>query len=326
MSKILIIGGAGFIGFALAKRLSKNLNNKIVIIDSLSRGRLDNELIKISKNKNVKFLKKDLTKKFNLNVYDFDYIFQFAAVVGVRNVYSKPYYVLDANVKIQSNVIDFANKQKKLKKIIFTSTSEVFIGTLEKKKLKFPTPENETIILNKLSNPRSTYMLSKIYCENLLIHSGLNYLILRPHNIFGPRMGYDHVIPELINRFLKLKKNENNLLLENPNHKRAFCYIDDAINQILLLYKSKKASFKIINVGSFEEKKILELAKGILKKMKKNNIKIEKKNIKNRSPLRRLPDLTKNILLTKLIKRTDFYESLNKTIDWYKKNYEQKKN
>ena len=55
MSKILIIGGAGFIGFALAKRLSKNLNNKIVIIDSLSRGRLDNELIKISKNKNVKF-------------------------------------------------------------------------------------------------------------------------------------------------------------------------------------------------------------------------------------------------------------------------------
>ena len=59
--------------------------------------------------------------------------------------------------------------------------------------------------------------------------------------------------------------------------------------------------------------------------MKKNNIKIEK-NIKNRSPLRRLPDLTKNILLTKLIKRTDFYESLNKTIDWYKKNYEQKKN
>ena len=92
MTKILIIGGAGFIGFALAKRLSKKLSNEVIILDNLSRGKLDNEFLKLLKKKNVKFLKKDLTKRLNLNRRDFDYIFQFAAIVGVRNVYLKPLY------------------------------------------------------------------------------------------------------------------------------------------------------------------------------------------------------------------------------------------
>ena len=100
-------------------------------------------------------------------------------------------------------------------------------------------------------------MLSKIYCETLLIHSGLNYLILRPHNIFGPRMGNDHVIPELITRIEKLKNNINKLYVENYNHKRAFCYIEDAIDQIIILYNSKKVNYKIINIGSPKEKKNL---------------------------------------------------------------------
>lgn len=324
MSKILIIGGAGFIGFSLAKRLSKKLNNKIIILDNLSRGQLDNEFLRLLKKKNVKFLKKDLTKKLNINRRDFDYIFQFAAIVGVRNVYLKPLKVLDINVKIQSNLIEFAYKQKALKKFIFTSTSEIFLGSLEKKKIKFPTSEKETIILNNLSNPRSTYMLSKIYCEALLIHSGLNYLILRPHNIFGPRMGYDHVIPELIKKISKLNNSNDSIIIENPNHKRAFCFIEDAIDQIVSLYTNLKADFKTVNIGSPREIKILVLAKHILKKMNKNKIRIVKKSIKNRSPLRRVPDLNLNFKLTKLSKRVNFNISLVKTIDWYKKNYAKK--
>ena len=160
-------------------------------------------------------------------------------------------------------------------------------------------------------------MLSKIYCETLLIHSGLNYLILRPHNIFGPRMGNDHVIPELITRIEKLKNNINKLYVENYNHKRAFCYIEDAIDQIIILYNSKKVNYKIINIGSPKEKKIYDLVKLILKIMKKNKIKIIKTYGKNRSPQRRLPDLKLNIKLTNLTKRTNLNIALTKTIEWY---------
>ena len=235
MTKILIIGGAGFIGFALAKRLSKKLSNEVIVLDNLSRGKLDNEFLKLLKKKNVKFLKKDLTKRLNLNRRYFDYIFQFAAIVGVRNVYLKPLKVLDINVKIHSNLIEFAHKQKALKKFIFTSTSEVFLGSLEKRTIKFPTPENETIILNNLSNPRSTYMLSKIYCEALLKHSGLNYLILRPHNIFCPRMGYDHVIPELSKKISTHENNNDSIIKKEPYHKRAYWFVEDAIDQMVSL-------------------------------------------------------------------------------------------
>ena len=106
------------------------MSNEVIVLDNLSRGKLDNEFLKLLKK--CKVFKKDLTKRLNLNRRDFDYIFQFAAIVGVRNVYLKPLKVLDINVKIHSNLIEFAHKQKALKKFIFTSTSEVFLGSLEK--------------------------------------------------------------------------------------------------------------------------------------------------------------------------------------------------
>ena len=134
MSKILIVGGAGFIGFSLATELSKNKKNKITLLDNLSRGKADHDFIKLTKKKNIKFIKKNLLNNININEYNFDYIFQFAAIVGVKNVYNDPFAVLKYNVKIHLNVINFAKKQKNLKKFIFSSTSEVFIGTLEKKK------------------------------------------------------------------------------------------------------------------------------------------------------------------------------------------------
>ena len=128
--KVLIVGGAGFIGFHLAKRLSKE-SMEVHIFDNLSRGKLDKDLKKLIRNKKIKFTKKDLLKQSQIKFTDFDIIFNFAAIVGVENVTKKPNEVLKKNLELQLNCLKIALKQKKLKKFIFSSTSEVYAGSLK---------------------------------------------------------------------------------------------------------------------------------------------------------------------------------------------------
>lgn len=318
--KVLIIGGAGFIGAHLLKKL---LNDKkildIDIIDNFSRAEEDKFLKDLIKDKRV-FIFKDNITTIKVNKYrkkNYDLIFQFAAILGVQNVINNPEKVLIDNFLIMKKSIEIAKKQEKLKKFIFLSTSEVYAGSLENFKIRFPTPEATPLALTNILNPRTTYMLSKIYCEAMCIHSNLKYLILRPHNIYGPRMGFFHVIPELITKIFIIKKN-NSLDLFSFNHRRAFCYIDDAINQIYLITKSKIIN-ETFNIGNNEEEiSIINLCKKILKLSNRKDIKIVKKNINNSSPLRRLPAMNKIFRFIKKFKHTKLEDGLIKTINWYK--------
>ena len=273
--KYLITGGAGFLGLKLTEQLLENSSNKIYIIDNLIKNSQKKTLPKkILKNNNVKFIKKDLTKisKY-LKIYDFDYIFHFAAILGVQKVINNPYITLKENIQTTSNLVDFSKKQKKLKKICFTSTSEVYAKTLEKRLADYPTPENIDFLITKDFNPRSAYAISKIVGEYLLSYSNLNYVIFRPHNIFGPRMGFSHVIPELTKKIWRNR--ENKIFIRNFNHKRTFCYIDFAIDLMLKISHNKKTSKKIFNIGSPNKSiSIMQLAKKI-----KKNFEFKKKII-----------------------------------------------
>ena len=144
----------------------------------------------MSKLQNVKLKNIDLLKnsknKFNKN---YDYIFNLAAIIGVSNVMKFPYKVLINNVLIQSKALSIAKIQKNLKKFIFFSTSEVYAGSNNYFNTKIPSPENTPLTISSLKNNRSTYMISKIYGEAMCYHSNIPFLILRPHNIYGERMG-----------------------------------------------------------------------------------------------------------------------------------------
>jgi UDP-glucose 4-epimerase len=320
MTNHIIFGGAGFFGFSLASKLSKNNDNKIYIVDNLSRGKFDQDLKNLLYKKNVFFLKIDLSiyKNFlKINKHNFHYIYNLAATVGVKNVLEFPYKVLINNYEIQKNIIIFSKKQKDLKRVYFSSTSEVFYGSVKHNLAKFPTKENNIIALDELENPRTTYMISKIYCEYLLIHSGLPYTILRLHNIYGPRMGKSHVIPELILKLSKLK-NGSSYRLVNPDHSRTFCFIDDAVNYLICTLKNKKTKNQIFNIGqSSPEISIINLTK-IIKKLLNKNIKIIKKTkIQDFSQNRRRPSIVK---LTKYINKkfnTKLIHGLKITKQWY---------
>ncbi len=316
IKKILLTGGAGFIGFHLCNALLKK-NFKITIVDNFTRKHKDSHFKKLISNNSVKFINLDIKKKINLKNENPDLIFHLAGSLGVKNVSMKPFETAKNNVISNISLIDYALNQKKKPKIILFSTSEVYSPLIDKKIFKLPFSTDNDLLIKKNVIPRDSYYISKILNEKILQLSGLNHVILRPHNIYGPRMGYRHVIPEL---FLRISKSSKKIKIYSPNHTRAFCYIDDAIKQIIKVSLSKACANKIYNIGNMkEETKIFDLAKKI-----QSHINFEsgifKGPVTPGSPKRRIPEMAKTL---KLFKNFDFInldEGLQKTLDWYKNN------
>ena len=319
--KALITGGAGFIGLHLAKLLFKK-KIKVDLIDNLSRGTLDKELKSVLENTNIKLIKKDLSKKNSIKTVnmDYDFVFHFAAIVGVTNAINRPYEVLDKNAILTLNALEIAKSQKSLKSFIFCSTSEVYAGTLEKNLLKVPTIENSLIVLPELIKPRMSYLLSKLYGEALCMQSNLPFLILRPHNLYGPRMGMAHVIPELIKKSFE-QSSGGILEVHSLKHTRTFCYIGDAVKQIYYLAVNKKATNSVYNIGSQRpEITINKLASKIVKITDKN-LKIKSLNNTEGSVPRRCPNMKKTLKTTNYENKTSIDKGLKITYKWYLENY-----
>ena len=192
---ILVTGGSGFLGSNLVKFLLKKKRN-VTVIDDNSRGSLSN-LRDVSKN--FKFIKGDLRdeKLLKKSLKNIDTVFHLAAINGTENFYSIPDVVLDVGINGTSKLINAVNKSK-VKKFIFASSSEVY----QKPKI-IPTPESINLNFPNLTNPRYSYGVSKLAGEilvNFYLNNNVKKIIFRPHNIYGPAMGYEHVIPQLIER------------------------------------------------------------------------------------------------------------------------------
>ena len=176
--------------------------------------------------------------------------------------------------------------------------------------------ENDSLILPTINHPRTSYWLSKIYGEFLIIRSEIAYTIFRVFNIYGPDMKTTHVIPSIFN---KLKNNEKPLF-ENPDHSRCFLYMGDAI---YFFIKALNSSFKnqTVNIANpNEEIKIKDLVNKI-KKILSINTKIRYKNVKNLSIVRRMPSILK---AKKLIRTKIKFTKLDQGLLLLSKYYENK--
>ena len=316
---ILITGGFGFLGFHLANAL-KDLDCNITLIDLKPVNEFDNDFKDLLESKNISYKVIDLIDQKELDSLskNYDYIFHFAAILGVDNVINNPDKVLSKNILMLHNLLNFINGFNNKPTLFFASTSEVYAGSLFNSQLEFPTPENSLLILPDLKSPRTSYMLSKIYGEAMCFASNVQSIILRPHNLFGPRMGMKHVIPQLIKKIQNTKKG-GSLGVYSPMHQRTFCFIKDAVKQIkMTLLKSSLNDSEIFNLGSQNpEIKMIDLAKKLTNIVGRKDIKVIKLENTLGSPTRRCPSTIKLDDITGISERTNLDLGLRETYEWY---------
>ena len=264
MKKILITGGTGFIGSAISNYFC-NKGYKITVLDNNSRGNIQ----RINKNRHkINFIRGDITKYKDVlkAVKGQNYIFHLAAINGTRFFYEKPDQVLNVACKGIINILDVAKKLK-IKNIFLASSSEVY-----QLPNKIPTDETEPIKIPDILNPRYSYAGGKILTELIGINNAKYFkkmIIFRPHNVYGPDMGHEHVVPELINKIRNSKKSIK--IKGSGSQTRSFIYIDDFVEAFYILFKKGK-HLNIYNIGTQDQIKIIDLAKVIMKVFKKKLI------------------------------------------------------
>ena len=321
MAKTLIIGGGGFIGAHVARALAME-GESVDILDNFSRAVRDPFLKKIVAMKGVGLIDADILDEATLSLLDDDYaiIYQFAAIIGVRHVMERPYEVLHKNVLAQAKAIKLAKRQKTFKRFFFASTSEVYAGSLKHMAIQIPTPENVPIALTNLEHPRTSYMLSKIYGEAMCHHSNLPFTIVRPHNVYGPRMGMAHVLPELIMKARALPQGAR-FEVASVGHRRAFCFIDDAVEILRCLASNPKASGGTFNLGNQEqETSIGEVAHIVLEATDRTDLQVVPLPETPGSPARRCPDMARTINLIGCRPMLGLKEGIQRTCKWYTDN------
>ncbi len=252
--KILLTGGAGFIGSATAKKLIQDKDNFVVVVDNLSTGHID----KLPKNtENFRFVKCDVNNYRDMLeimlAYNFDFVFHYAAVVGVKRTQNNPINVLN-DVKGIENILTIS-KNIGVKRIFFASSSEVYGEPVEIPQNVYTTPLNSRLPYAIVKN------LGEAYLKSFQKEFGMEYTIFRFFNTYGPMQTKDFVIT----RFIKMAlQNKDITIYGDGNQTRTFCYIDDNVDACVRIAYDNLFVNDVINIGQSAETRIKDLAKLII--------------------------------------------------------------
>jgi nucleoside-diphosphate-sugar epimerase len=317
--RVLVTGGAGFIGYHLASRLVRD-GDDVTLVDNFARAVRDPALEALASEAAVELIDADLLdpRAIERLASDFEEVYHLAAIIGVRHVLERPYDVLRDNALLMFRAIELARRQPSLRRFVFFSTSEVYAGTLRHFDLPVPTPESTPLALTDVDEARTSYMLSKLHGEALCHHSGLPYTIVRPHNFYGPRMGLAHVVPELLQRAQAAPEN-GSLEVFSVDHRRAFCYIDDAVELIVRAARAPAGRSATLNIGNgTEEVRIEQVARTVLQVTGRDDLSIEARPATPGSPVRRLPDMRTTSEVTGYEARVSLLDGVGRTWRWYR--------
>ena len=280
MVNVLITGGAGNVGSSLAKKLLTNDNYRVVIVDNLITGLETN----IPIHHNLIFIKADVNIFNEISVimtkYNFDFVFHYAALVGVIRTISNPLLVLN-DVEGIKNILNLS-KNTNVKRVFFSSSSEVYGEPVCIPQNELTTPLNSKLPYSLVKN------ISEVYLKTYLKEYNLSFTIFRFFNTYGPNQSNDFVIQSFISKAIN---NEDLTIYGNGLQTRTFCYIDDNINSTVYFFENNLFINEIVNIGNDVEYNIIDVAKLIIK------LTNSKSKIKFINPLlegdmlRRKPDL-----------------------------------
>lgn len=318
--RALITGGAGFIGYHLARELIAN-GYTVDLVDDFYRGVKDAALENLVADARVNFRTIDLRHPLDVSHVkdtDYDYIYHLAAIIGVEHVLERPFDVLKDNMAMLYQVIDIARRQKHLRRFVFTSTSEVYDGTLKFFTLEMPVKEDTPLTVSDLTHPRTSYMLSKIYGEAVLNQSGLPVTIVRPFNFYGPRMGMAHVIDQKMEQMYHATPGKK-ITVYSPEHRRTFCYIKDAV-QIMRRLAESPDGMQVFNIGTEEDGFTMRDICALIANVVGNDVRLVDGATTPGSPVRRCPSMLKVKDTVGLYTQTPLEAGLRETYRWYEEN------
>lgn len=284
MNRILVTGGAGFIASELAEKLSHDKENEVVIVDNLQTGSM--EKVPVGRYGNIKFIKCDVNRFKDISpvffTYKFDYIFHYAATVGVKRTLENPVKVLD-DINGIRNILDLS-KNTGVKRIFYSSSSEVYGEPVEIPQNEQTTPLNSKLPYAIVKN------IGEAFLRSYKKEFGLDYTIFRFFNTYGIRQSPDFVI----SRFMRSALTGKELTIYGDGlQTRTFCYIHDNIDASIAALKNNEVINDVMNIGSDKEVTILELAKTIIEMTGSKSEIVHLPPLEEGDMSRRMPDNSK---------------------------------
>ncbi|CAN5528769.1 NAD-dependent epimerase/dehydratase family protein [soil metagenome] len=286
MNKILVTGGAGNVGSALVNKLINNPDNYVVIVDDLSTGFLSK--LPAENNSRWEFIQADVNSYKEISAImlanKFDYVFHFAAVVGVIRTQENPIKVLN-DIDGIKNVL-YLSKISSSKRVFFASSSEVYGEPVVLPQHEHTTPLNSRVPYAVVKN------VGESFCKSYHQEYKLNYTIFRFFNTYGPNQSTDFVVARFLSAALK---NQDITIYGDGSQTRTFTYVDDTVDTCLnCLYKDLQVN-DVINIGNDKLCTVLELAQLIIQITNSKSKIIHLAPLKEGDMTRRQPDNSKMI-------------------------------
>lgn len=282
MNKILITGGAGFIPSSLAERLMQDSNHLIVLVDNMLTGKVAN----LPKKENCIFIKCDVNDYDDIssvmNRYGFDYVFHYAAVVGVERTVNNPNMVIK-DIRGLENIF-LLSKNTGVKRVFYSSSSEVYGEPVHLPQHEHETPLNSKLPYAVVKN------LGECFCRTYKMEFGLDYTILRFFNTYGPKQSTDFVM----SKFIKAAIANNDITIYGDGSQtRTFCNINDNLDFTEKIFLNNIYLNDVINVGNDELTTIKELGTTIIRLTNSKSKLIYLPPLKEGDMTRRQPDISK---------------------------------
>jgi len=317
-TRYLVTGGSGFLGSAIVRALVKS-GAHVRVFDNNSRGRTRrlHDLFD-----EIEFIEGDIRDADGVRraVRGVDEVLHLAFLNGTEFFYLYPELVLDVGIRGMLSVLD-ACRSEEVGRLVVASSSEAY-----HQPSTVPTPETVPLVVPDVMNPRYSYGGGKLCTELMAINWGRKgfdrVMIFRPHNIYGPDMGWEHVIPQFAMQLVDLMRNQPEGVLNfeikgGGDQARAFCYVDDFVCGLMAML-DKGSHLNIYNIGNPDEITISDLARNMARHFRRELL-IQSGDAFAGETLRRCPDITKLSALgyTPLV---PLKEGLAKTLSWYAAN------
>jgi nucleoside-diphosphate-sugar epimerase len=313
MSRHLVTGGAGFVGAALTRRLLAE-GHEVTVLDRFSRGKESRIPA------GAKIVKGDIRNPIDVAeaMAGAEVVWHLAYVQGTQTFYADPKDVIDVALHGIMNVLDCCELWPG-KDLILVSSSEVYQNPPAG---MFPTDETVPLSVPDVTNPRYSYGGGKIACELATLayaQAGLlgRGVIVRPHNIYGPDMGVDHVIPQFALRMRDLPAGETRFPIQGTGREtRSFCHIDDCVDGLMCLYE-RGEDRNVYHLGNPDEECEIRTVAHMVAELFGREIEVVPGELPKGSPTRRKPDISK-LEAIGYQPKVFLVDGLLDTIDWYR--------